>query len=247
MSSFSVSHAHYAAFWLHIKLRFQLRVAVLASYAGRKHLDMAELLIRASTQDAALLRRIYGLDGHEAASARPTRVVVDAHVPASSRGADVAMAARQAGVPFLVDPQTFYLQGTQHAADPWALLPYGRPDKLSDRLVRSSVIFATAFGFDVLLEFYKYPAEHWIDLRTTGAEMSAGIRRASTCRSEVTGASSQGKWRVPVTESTGLAHGEHARSVGGVVAGSIIAAVNRENACLTSSTSPLQAVALEPH
>jgi hypothetical protein len=97
----------------------------------KEHLDMAELLIRASTQDATLLRRIYGLDGREAAAARPTRVVVDAHVPASSRGGGVVLAARQAGVPFLIDPQTFYLQGTQHAGDPWALLPFGRPDKLS--------------------------------------------------------------------------------------------------------------------
>lgn len=92
---------------------------------------MAELLIRASSQDAALLRRVYGLDGHDRASARPSRVVVDAHVPASSRGAAVLIAARRAGVPFLIDPQTFYLQGTQHADDPWASLPYGRPSKFS--------------------------------------------------------------------------------------------------------------------
>lgn len=40
---------------------------------------MAELLIRASSQDGALLRRIYGIDGISAASARPDRIVVDAH------------------------------------------------------------------------------------------------------------------------------------------------------------------------
>lgn len=89
---------------------------------------MAELLIRASSQDAALLRRIYGLDGRRAA-AQPSRVVVDAHVPGSSRGAALLAAVRQAGVPLLIDPQTFYLQGAQHAADPWAGLPFGRPGK----------------------------------------------------------------------------------------------------------------------
>jgi hypothetical protein len=77
-----------------------------------------------------LLQRIYGLDGRQAAAARPARVVVDAHVAASSRGDGVVAAARRAGVPLLIDPQTFYLQGTQHAGDPWALLPFGRPDKL---------------------------------------------------------------------------------------------------------------------
>lgn len=92
---------------------------------------MAQLLIRASTQDAALLRRIYGLDGRQAATAQPTRIVVDAHVPVSSRGGGVVTAARRAGVPLLIDPQTFYLQGTQHTGDPWALLPYGRPDELA--------------------------------------------------------------------------------------------------------------------
>lgn len=93
---------------------------------------MAELLIRASSQDAALLRRIYGLDGRAASAAtRPARVVVDAHVPCGSRGEDIVAAVRRAGVPLLIDPQTFYLQGTQHAGDQWASLPYGRPEKLS--------------------------------------------------------------------------------------------------------------------
>ncbi|CCK60107.1 hypothetical protein [Mycobacterium canetti] len=115
---------------------------------------MAELLIRASTQDAALLRRIYGLDGREPAAARPTRVVVDAHLPASSRGNGVVVAARQAGVPFLIDPQTFYLQGNQHASDPWALLPYGRHDKLSS---------ADADAFvqeDLVAEVINYQVSH---------------------------------------------------------------------------------------
>jgi hypothetical protein len=37
---------------------------------------MAELLIRASSQDGALLRRIFGFDGQPTAPARPDRIVV---------------------------------------------------------------------------------------------------------------------------------------------------------------------------
>lgn len=138
---------------------------------------MAELLIRASTQDAALLRRIYGLDGHEAAGPRPTRVVVDAHLPASSRGAGVVMAARRAGVPFLIDPQTFYLQGTQHAGDPWALLPYGRPDKLSpadvdafvqEDLVAQVINYQVSHGASAIIPPYVHLDRlnsEWIDVQ----------------------------------------------------------------------------------
>jgi hypothetical protein len=45
---------------------------------------MAELLIGAAAEDAAVLRRIYGLDGRKAAPARPARIVVDAHFPTSN-------------------------------------------------------------------------------------------------------------------------------------------------------------------
>lgn len=54
---------------------------------------------------------------------------MDAHVPVSSRGDGLLAAVRQAGVPLLIDPQTFYLQGGQYAGDPWAGLPFGRPSK----------------------------------------------------------------------------------------------------------------------
>jgi hypothetical protein len=137
---------------------------------------MAELLIRASTQDAALLRRIYGLDGRGAA-ARPTRVVVDAHVPVSSRGGGVVMAARRAGVPLLIDPQTFYLQGTQHAGDPWALLPYGRPDKLcpadvdpflQEDLVAQVIDYQVSHGATAIIPPYVHVDRlnsEWIDVQ----------------------------------------------------------------------------------
>ena len=79
---------------------------------------MAELLIRAGAKDAALVREI--LQGDPAH--RPHRLVVDAHVAAAEPS--MSAAARGAGVPFIVDPQTHFLQDVQHAADPWANLPF---------------------------------------------------------------------------------------------------------------------------
>ena len=79
---------------------------------------MAELLIRVGAQDVALTQRV--LTGP--AGQRPSRVVVDAHVAKSAPA--IATAAAIAGVPFLIDPQTHYFQGTQHIGDPWAQLPF---------------------------------------------------------------------------------------------------------------------------
>jgi hypothetical protein len=139
---------------------------------------MAELLIRASTMDAALLRRIYGFgEGRGSAPVRPTRIVVDAHVPVSSRGDDVITVARRAGVPFLIDPQTFYLQGAQHADDPWAALPFGRADKLTptdlevfaqEELVAQSVEHQMSHGATAIIPPYVHLDrldDGWIDVQ----------------------------------------------------------------------------------
>lgn len=83
---------------------------------------MAELLIRAGAQDTALMERV--LTGPS--DNRPSRLVVDAHVAAASPR--VAAAAVAAGVPFLVDPQTYHLQDYQHPAAPWAQLPFARAE-----------------------------------------------------------------------------------------------------------------------
>lgn len=125
--------------------------------------NMAELLIRASFQDGALLRRIYGFDGQPGAPARPNRIVVDAHVPVSSRGIDIAATARRAGVPLLIDPQTFYLQGVQHPDDRWARLAFGRPDIWApthadtfaqDELVAQVVNYQTSHGATAIIPPY---------------------------------------------------------------------------------------------
>ncbi|RZS91588.1 hypothetical protein EV189_0835 [Motilibacter rhizosphaerae] len=55
--------------------------------------------------------------------------MTDAHVAQSSPR--LAQAARGAGVPFMVDPQTHYLQDTQHDADRWAQLAFASPAALT--------------------------------------------------------------------------------------------------------------------
>jgi hypothetical protein len=86
---------------------------------------MAELLIRAGAQDAALVQTVLGGPSHH----RPHRVIVDAHV--ASAAPSISLSAKAAGVPFLVDPQTFYLQDAQHPADPWAQLSFADPQRSS--------------------------------------------------------------------------------------------------------------------
>jgi len=123
---------------------------------------MAELLIRASSRDVALMNRVFGLDGGRAAAWRPDRLVVDAHVPAKTPA--LADIARRAGIPFLVDPQTYFLQGTQHADDAWAKLPFGNPRPLAaadladpavqDTLVADCIDHQVAAGATALIAPY---------------------------------------------------------------------------------------------
>lgn len=98
---------------------------------------MAELLARFGVDDEQLLRRVLGVDTDGATRAAPDRVVVDAH--ASVRAPNLALLAQQAGRPFLVDPQTFYLQDAQHADLPWVKLPYGRAEALTPGDLSSTV------------------------------------------------------------------------------------------------------------
>ena len=118
---------------------------------------MAELLIRVGTQDAALIERV--LVGPQ--RRRPDRLVVDAHV--AQRDSRIQRAARSAGVPLLIDPQTFYWQDSQHPADPWAALPFGRHAQMNpadftptttNELVRSTLQFQLAHGATALVLTY---------------------------------------------------------------------------------------------
>lgn len=87
---------------------------------------MPNLLIRPTGLDAALMAKALT----PVASRAPSDLVVH---PRLVLGADVAArqpefarTARQAGVPMLVDPETYYLQDIQHPGDRWAALPFAR-------------------------------------------------------------------------------------------------------------------------
>lgn len=119
---------------------------------------MADLVVRAGGGDAALLERVLTARTQQ----RPHRVVVDAHVAVSAPS--ISAAARRAGAPFLVDPQTHYLQGTQHSEDPWARLPFARsqaylvPDLLDagrqDMLAASVAEYQMEHGATALIPPY---------------------------------------------------------------------------------------------
>jgi hypothetical protein len=85
-----------------------------------------DLLIRPTGLDAALMTRfLTPLSTRTWADlvVRP-RLVLDAVTAA--RLPKFAATARVAGVPLLVDPNTYYLQDQQHPTDPWAALPFAR-------------------------------------------------------------------------------------------------------------------------
>jgi len=101
----------------------------------------------------------------ESAAARPQapdRVVVDAHT--ADVHPEIAGTARQAGLPMLIDPETFYLQGQQHPGDPWARLPFAAAapttvaglldDGRAGRLVAESLEFQLARGATALIAPY---------------------------------------------------------------------------------------------
>ena len=137
---------------------------------------MAELVIRVSGQDAALIDRVYGTYGVPAAQRRPNRLVVDAHVAVGHP--EIAATARRAGVPFLVDPLTHYLQDVQHAADLWARLSFADPavytpadlasQQRQARLVAECLSFQIAHGATTLIAPYVHVDrvdDGWVDIQ----------------------------------------------------------------------------------
>jgi hypothetical protein len=88
---------------------------------------MPDLVIRPTGHDGALMARILtpiGTRNPADLVVRP-RLVLDAVT--AVRHPEFAATARVAGVPMLVDPNTYYLQDYQHPADRWAALPFARP------------------------------------------------------------------------------------------------------------------------
>jgi len=137
---------------------------------------MAELVIRVSGQDAALIDRVCRSRRSPAATWRPNRLVVDAHVAATHP--EIADTARRAGVSFLVDPLTHYLQDVQHAADPWAALAFADPSantpadlasaQRQERLVADCLSFQIAHGASTLIAPYVHIdriGDGWVDIQ----------------------------------------------------------------------------------
>jgi hypothetical protein len=164
---------------LRVRLHFMLRWALGVASGG----EMAELLIRAGAADAALLERIFDGSGRAQQRWLPDRIVVDAHVAAVTPR--IAATARHAGVPLVIDPQTYYLQDSQHAADPWAALPFADPTAYApadlsastrqDRLVADCLEYQLAGGATMLIAPYLHveqPDDGW-------ALVQAGLWRST--------------------------------------------------------------------
>ncbi|WP_157508692.1 hypothetical protein [Luteipulveratus halotolerans] len=152
---------------------------------------MADLLVRAAWGDEAFLARAL-TPGPGVARPRGIRIVADAHVIARKPG--LAAIARAAGVPLLVDPQTYFLQDTQQATDPWVRLPFGsagasRPTDFAtesaiDDLVHRVVTAQAVGGATAIVPPYFHlgaDESGWDDVqarvwrRTPGVMTAAGI------------------------------------------------------------------------
>lgn len=144
-----------------------------------RYVGPAELTTRVGATDELLVRQLYGLvPGVAPAPHRPARLVVDAHVPLSAGGHGMASVARQAGVPFLIDPETIYLQDVQHAGAPWSRVPFARatastPADLmgaaaQEALVKSVIDYQLIHGATQLLAPYVHierPTPGWVQVQ----------------------------------------------------------------------------------
>ena len=92
---------------------------------------MPDLLIRPTGLDAALISKALT----PVATRAPGELVIHPRVvlgaDIAARMPEFAAVARRAGVPMLIDPETYYLQDYQHPADRWAALPFGRTGVLT--------------------------------------------------------------------------------------------------------------------
>lgn len=122
---------------------------------------MSELIIRLTGQDTNLLPQLTPA-GASSRTPGMSRVVVDA--PVAAKTTAIRAAARQLGLPYLIDPLTFYLADHQHPGDPWARLPFAKPDIVTvaelnntaaaDRFVAATLEFQLDHGATQLIAPY---------------------------------------------------------------------------------------------
>lgn len=149
--------------------------------ASPRYTGPAELTTRVGAADALFVRSLYGLvPGSAAATHRPARLVVDAHVPLSANGAVLSTVAREAGVPFLVDPETYYLQDAQHVGAPWCSVPFAQaaPHTPADlmgaaaqvALVKAVIDYQIAHGATAVIAPYVHvenPSVGWVSVQAS--------------------------------------------------------------------------------
>src|SRR5438094_6001240 len=122
-----------------------------------------------------------------------SRILVDAHLV--KRLPLVAEAAASVGIPFLIDPDTHFLQTELRPGDAWSRLPFGQVHAITpadlatpdgrDDLVDRAVSFQVEAGGTGVIAPYVYagdPDDPWFDLsldllrRTAAFMQMAGIR-----------------------------------------------------------------------
>lgn len=141
----------------------------------------AQLTVRVGPADDLFVRRLYGLtQGSPPGPHLPDRLVVDAHVPLAANGSALATTARDAGIPFLIDPETVYLQDLQHPTASWCRVPFGEsaiqtPADLmnhaaQDTLVRAVVDYQVTHGATGVIAPYVHierPDSGWIPVQAS--------------------------------------------------------------------------------
>lgn len=158
----------------------------------RIEVPMAELLIRAAMNDHLVVGDLLApATGPRLVSRRPPidQLVADAHVAEARPSlADVAQAA---GVPYLVDPDTPFLQTGVAADDRWAQLPFGQAGPVAPsavdaaRLVAQVVEFQLDKGATRIIPPYFYASSHsdpWFELSLALIEETAAYLRRNDVR-----------------------------------------------------------------
>lgn len=148
---------------------------------------MSELLIRAAMNDHLVVGDLLApRPGPRVTKRRQAigQLVADAHVAAARPV--LAEVAREAGVPYLIDPDTVLLQSEVTPDDKWAALPFGRAEARKpqeiDRyeLVESVVEFQLDHGATVVVPPYFYassPDDEWFALSLDLIEETATYLR----------------------------------------------------------------------
>jgi len=132
---------------------------------------MADLLIRAAMNDHVAVSDLLAVaSGLRIATRRPPIDFASADAHVAQARPMLAELAQAAGVPYLVDPDTPFLQSGVAPDDRWAQLPFGRAEAVAvgdvdtRRLVEQAVDFQVALGATTVVPPYFYaasPSDPW--------------------------------------------------------------------------------------